>query len=100
MTAHSDAGWCRWDGDDLILQVRVQPRASRDECSGVQGQHLKIRLTAPPVDGKANTGLIAFLAKRFKVPKSQVQLLSGETSREKRLRIRKPAQLPDFIPQQ
>lgn len=97
MNPKPSAAWCQWRGDDLILQVRVQPRASRDECVGVQGERLKIRLTAPPVDGKANSCLIAYLAKQFKVPKARIALLSGETGREKRLCITAPAHLPEFI---
>lgn len=87
-------GWYRWEGADLILQVRVQPRASRDEFAEVQGNHLRVRLTAPPVEGKANAHLCKFLAQVFQVPKSRIALLSGETSREKRLRIVRPRRLP------
>jgi uncharacterized protein (TIGR00251 family) len=77
----------QWNGQDLLLWVRVQPRASKDEIAGVQGSHIKIRITAPPVEGKANSHLIRFLAKSFGVAKSNIQLLNGESSREKRLRI-------------
>ena len=67
-------GWWRRDGSDLILQIRVQPRASSDALAGVMDDCLKVRLTAPPVEGKANEHLIAYLAKTFGVPKSQVIL--------------------------
>lgn len=87
----------RWDGDDLILAVQVQPRASLDTLDGSHGERLKIRLTAPPVDGKANSQLIRFLARQFGVPKRQVQLLSGESSRAKRVRIQHPRLLPAGI---
>lgn len=98
MTASGNGGdGYTWQDGALLLHVRVQPRASRDEYCGIQGESLKIRLTAPPVDGKANAGLIAFLAKWFKVPKSGIRILSGETSREKRVCIQNPARLPDFI---
>jgi len=90
-------GWFRWDGPDLILQVQVQPRASREAVAGVIGDHLKIRLTAPPVEGRANTDLIALLAKLFGVPKSQITLLRGETSRRKQLRIHAPKKLPENL---
>lgn len=89
--------WYRWEGDDLLLAVRVQPRASRDELVGPLGDELKIRLTAPPVDGKANTHLVKVLAKAFGVPRNAVILLSGDTGRSKRLRIEKPARLPKII---
>lgn len=90
-------GWFRWDGPDLFLQVQVQPRASRAAVAGVIGDHLKIRLTAPPLAGRANTDLIAMLAKLFGVPKSQITLLRGETSRRKQLRIHAPKKLPETL---
>src|SRR5690606_36222834 len=82
--------WFRWDGEDLILDCHLQPKASKDEFAGLHGERLKIRLTAPPVEGKANAHLQAFLAKAFGVAKSQVQLESGELNRQKRLRIQAP----------
>ena len=90
----------RWQGTDLILELHVQPRASRDEISGLHGERLKVRITAPPVDGAANSHLLAFLAKTFGVAKSQVILLAGESGREKRVRIEQPRQLPSDIPPQ
>ena len=87
-------GACHWDGPDLILQVQVQPRASREEFAGLHGDALKVRLTAPPVDGKANAALIAFLARSFGVAKRAVVLVHGETGRSKRVRITRPARLP------
>jgi len=60
----------RWDGDDLILDCHLQPKASRDEFAGLHGERLKIRLTAPPVEGKANAHLLAFLAAAFGVAKT------------------------------
>jgi uncharacterized protein (TIGR00251 family) len=91
------SSWYRWHGDDLVLSVRVQPRASRDELAAPLADALKVRITAPPVDGKANAHLAAFLAKTFGVAKSDVVLESGESSRIKRLRVRKPRQLPKII---
>lgn len=86
-----------WDGDTLVLNVRVQPKASRNELAGLHGDALKIRLTAPPVDGKANTALRKFLAKIFAVPASSISIESGQTGRNKRLRIPAPRQLPPGI---
>lgn len=80
-------GWYAWQQDALILQVYVQTRASRDEISGVQGDQLKIRITAAPVDGKANTHLIAFIARQCGINRSAVRLISGSSSRRKRLRL-------------
>ena len=91
------AGWYRWDGSDLLLNLRVQPRARRDELGEVLGNERKIRITAPPVEGKANAHLIGFLAKSFGVPNSRVTLLGGDQSRSKRLRIRSPTRLPDGV---
>ena len=63
----------------------VQPRASRNKIIGLQGEELKVTLTAPPVDGAANKACCTFLAKLCSLPKSSVKLISGDTSRHKRL---------------
>ena len=81
------ASWLRADGDSVVLTLHVQPGAKKTEVAGLHGEALKIRLAAPPVDGKANECLVAFLAKRLGVPKSRVDLVSGETSRSKRVRV-------------
>ena len=83
--------WC--DGN-LLLRVKVQPKASRSEFCELLDERLKIRIKAAPTDGKANQQLVQFLAKQFKVSKSQVRLLSGDTSREKRFMIVAPKQIP------
>ena len=83
-------------GDDLILHCRVQPRASQDGFAGLMGQQLRVRLTAPPVDGKANAHLIEFLSRAFGVSRRQVSIISGESARQKRIRIHAPARLPDI----
>lgn len=72
----------------LILPVRVQPRASKDELAGEMAGALKVRLRAPAVEDRANEALIKFLAQLLKTPKSAVRILSGERSRTKRLEIR------------
>jgi uncharacterized protein (TIGR00251 family) len=71
----------------LVLSLHIQPGAKKTEIAGLHGEALKIRLAAPPVDGKANAALIAFLAKTCGVPKSAVEVVSGETSRTKRVRL-------------
>ena len=71
----------------VTFAVRVVPRASRNEIVGVHGDALKVRLTAPPVEGRANEALIAFLAKRLGVRKSQVEIVAGATSRRKMIRV-------------
>jgi uncharacterized protein (TIGR00251 family) len=71
----------------VVVCVHVQPGAKRTEFAGRHGDAVKIRLAAPPVDGKANACLQAFLAEFLGVPKSAVSLLSGQTSRQKVLKI-------------
>ena len=65
------------------LRLRVQPRATREEIVGIAGDAIRVRLTAPPVDGAANEALIRFLALRLEVPRSAVELVSGLTGRAK-----------------
>jgi len=71
----------------VIFAVRVQPRASRDEIAGQWQDGLKIRLTAPPVDDRANDALLHLLAARLKVPVAAVRIVAGERSRNKRVEI-------------
>lgn len=86
--------WYRWDGADLVLDCHLQPRSSADELVGDHGDALKIRITAPPVDGKANAHLVQFLAKSFGVSKSRVSIEKGELGRSKRVRIQAPTRFP------
>jgi len=87
--------WYRWEGDDLILNLRVQPKASKDAFIGPYGeQEYKVSLTAPPIEGKANEHLVKFVAKAFGLPRSRILLESGDHSRSKRLRLKSPTQLP------
>jgi len=69
------------------FRVKVQPGASKDEIVGVQGDALKIKINAPPLKGKANKALIDFLAKELAVKKSQIEILSGHTSRIKTIKV-------------
>lgn len=87
--------WLREEPGAVVLAVHVQPGAKRTEAAGTHGDALKIRLAAPPVDGKANAELVRFLAEAFGVPKRQVAILHGATSREKRVRIDSPVWRPD-----
>lgn len=79
--------WLRVAGDDVVLTLHIQPGAKKTEVAGAHGEALKVRLNAPPVDGKANEALIAFLAERLGVPKARVVLEAGQTSRSKRVRV-------------
>ena len=80
------------DGDDILLAVRLTPRARRDELGGIvdagDGRTaLAIRIAAPPVEGAANKALIALLSKALAIPKASVTIRSGETSRLKIVRL-------------
>jgi uncharacterized protein (TIGR00251 family) len=70
-----------------LLLVQVVPRASRDRIGPRVGDRLKVQLTAPPVDGEANTALIRLLAKAIGVRKADVTIVAGETSRQKTVRV-------------
>ncbi len=74
-------------GPHVTLSLRVQPRASRNAVVGWSGDTLNIRLTAPPVEGAANAACLKFLADLLDVPQSQLEILKGERSRNKVLRI-------------
>jgi hypothetical protein len=73
--------------EGLLLAIRVIPRSARDEIVGTHGNALKIRLNAPPVDGKANAQLIRFLGERLGVPASRIQIVRGQTAREKQVLV-------------
>jgi hypothetical protein len=90
--------WYRWEGETLFLSLRVQPGARCDEFAGTHGdRQYRVRIHAPPVDGKANKRLMVFLANEFGVTKSAVELVSGKASRDKLFRIRTPGKLPPFL---
>jgi uncharacterized protein (TIGR00251 family) len=74
--------------DGLLIDVRVQPKSSQNAVVGIHGEALKIKLNAPPVEGKANKALIQLMAKLLGCPKSAVEIISGQASRSKRLLIR------------
>ncbi len=71
----------------LVLNLHVQPGAKHSALAGLHGDALKIRLAAPPVEGRANAALIAFLAECLRVPKASVSLTVGASSRRKRVHI-------------
>jgi uncharacterized protein len=68
--------------------LRVQPRASRNAIAGVMGDAVKLAITAPPVDGKANQAVVEYLAELFDVAKSSIAIVSGETGRNKLIAVR------------
>lgn len=83
----------------LVLDLRVRPAASRDRVEGSIDGRIHVRLRAPPVEGRANRRLMRFLASEFRVASSQVRLLRGERSRNKRVEIVNPRVLPDWLQQ-
>ncbi|ENM5725799.1 YggU family protein [Vibrio mimicus] len=85
------------EGDDLLLRLYIQPKASRDSIVGLHGEELKVAITAPPIDGKANAHLSKFLAKQCKVAKGSVVIEKGELGRHKQVRIQQPSQIPPEI---
>ncbi len=73
--------------DGLLLRVRVQPRASRNEVVGWQDDALRVRVTAPPADGLANRAVTDLLARTLRLPASQIALVRGAASRDKLFRV-------------
>jgi uncharacterized protein len=87
----------QFSGEALRLKLYIQPKASRDDWVGLHGDEIKVAITAPPVDGQANAHLLKFVAKSFKVAKSQVVIEKGELGRHKTLLIQAPQQLPLLV---
>lgn len=87
----------RWQEEDLILFCHLQPGARQDDYVGLHDNRLKIRIKAPPVEGKANKYLVQFLADSFGVPARQVMVENGELARQKTIRIIKPALIPECL---
>ena len=79
--------WLTPTSDGCTVTVKATPRANRSEITGADPDWLRVRLQAPPVDGKANTELAALFASIFSIPKRAVELLSGETARLKRIKL-------------
>lgn len=86
--------FCHWDGADLVVEVRVIPRARRTGCAGVRHGRLVVRLQTPPVEGRANAALVQWLARAAGVSRSAVLIEKGEHSRDKRVRLVGPDRLP------
>jgi len=74
-------------GNDIIIKVKIVPGSSKNKIIGVFNDSLKITITAPPVEGKANKKCIAYLAKYFNVAKSKIEIISGQTSKNKLIKI-------------
>lgn len=85
------------DGNRLQLTVYVQPGARRTEVVGVHDDALKVRIAAPPVEGKANAELVRFLAQALGVPKQQVRITRGAGARRKQVEVMAPAQVIEAL---
>ncbi len=77
----------REEADGVSFEVRVQPRSSKTEISGIQDGVLRVRLTSPPLDGAANKQCIELLSRKMKIPKRAIRIASGAKARSKRLKI-------------
>jgi uncharacterized protein (TIGR00251 family) len=80
-------GYARPLDDGVLLSLRVVPRAARNGVAGLHGDQLKIRLQAPPVEGKANQALLHFLSDALQVSTRSIRIVSGETGRNKRVHV-------------
>ena len=83
--------------DGLVLRLYIQPKASRDGIVGLHGDELKVAITAPPADGQANAHLTKYLAKQFRVAKSQVILEKGALGRHHQVKILNPQSIPTEV---
>ncbi len=89
-------GWCCGDVNGISLRLTISPGAKRTEVVGVYGQTLKVRVHAPPVDGKANEILLRWLADQLDLPRQVLSIASGETSRCKKIQIKTTAS-PEWV---
>ena len=89
--------WHRCEGDNITLVLHVQPGAKRSEIAGLHGDALKIRLAAPPIEGRANEALLRFIADCFNVPLRNVELKQGGQSRHKRVEVRGSVVQPESL---
>ncbi len=89
--------FCYWDEDVLVLNILGTPSAKRDKILKPRGNQLKISVTASPEGGKATDYMVKFLSKKFGVKKSDIEVVFGQTSIHKQLRIKAPKKLPEVI---
>jgi uncharacterized protein len=80
--------WIRETSEGIVFKAAIQPKAAKNEIIGVRGDALKIKLTAPPVEGAANRMCVEFLTKSLKVRKSDVEIVRGKGSRTKQVLVR------------
>lgn len=87
----------RFENNCLRLHVHLQPNAKKNAIDGIHGDALKIRLAAPPIDGKANEALIDFLAKQCDIPKRSISIEHGKHSRKKWIKLINPKNIQQLI---
>ena len=99
MTANAAGNFLRAHADGVLLSVKLQPRASKNETGAPLGGELKIKVTAPPVDAAANEALLKFLADKLDCPRGKVELVRGLTSRHKTILLHgfKPDEVHQFL---
>ena len=83
----NECKWLQEAKDGVVLTVKAVPRAAKSEIAGVDDEWLRVRIKAPPVDGKANEAIVKFFAALFSLPKGAVSIISGDTARLKRVKI-------------
>ena len=81
------ASWYRYKQGNLLLSLYVQPGAKYNQVVGLHGEALKIKLASPPIDGRANTALLQFIATQLHIPLRQIKLIRGEKSRHKTIEV-------------
>lgn len=86
-----------WQDRSLLLKLHVQPRAKENNITGIHGDMLKLKIKSPPVDNKANKEIISYLANEFNVTKANVELKSGQLSRDKKFLIKEVKVLPEWF---
>lgn len=86
-----------WQGSRLVVTLRVHPGSRRNQLEQDEEGVLRLRVNAPPVDGKANHAVVCLLAEYFGVPKSSVQILAGDSSRTKRIAVEAPVCFPKAL---
>jgi uncharacterized protein len=92
---NNSMSWITVTKDGVILNIHATPRASKSQVQGLYGDALKVRLQAPPVDGKANEALLEFLSDTLGVPQRRLTLVSGQTGRQKRVAV--PGRTPHEV---
>lgn len=89
--------WHEWRGDTLVLKLQIKPRARASGIDGLHGGRLRVRLGAPPVDGKANDELIGFFATAFALPRRAISIVHGEHGTSKTLELAAPRAVPPWF---